>query len=190
MKPLRELPLTWQHSDIARALPSIPRRGLAVDCGAHRGIVTSFMAVHFEMVVAIEPSDFAQGIAHPNVQVVQKALGSAPGRCGMAHGRHNTGQRHVVAGDEYEVITLDSLGLIPDFIKVDVEGCEYAAFLGAEATIKEHRPVIMFEENGLNLRYEVPNGASARLLESWGMRLIDTWANEGGPREMEYLYGW
>ena len=190
MKPLKELPPTWQHSDIARALNSVPSRRLAIDCGAHRGIVTKYMALFFEKVVAIEPSEYAAGIQLPNVRVVQRALGSGPGRCGMAHGGHNTGQRHVVAGDEYEVIALDSLDLAPDFMKVDVEGCEYATFLGAEQTIKTHKPVIMFEENGLHLRYGIKDGQSGELLESWGMRLLDKWANQGGPREMEYLYGW
>jgi FkbM family methyltransferase len=190
MTELKELPPTWQHRDIERALKYVSDLRLAVDCGAHRGIVTKCLSLHFQSVVAIEPSEFAEGIAFPNVTVVKKALGSAPGRCGMQHGGHNTGQRHVVAGDQYEVITLDSLGLSPTFIKIDVEGCEYATILGAKETIKTHKPVIMFEENGLNARYGIANGRSGRLLESYGMRLLDKWPNEGGPREMEYLYGW
>lgn len=141
---------------------------LAVDCGAHRGTITSLLAERFSRVVAVEPSELSTQIVFPNVEVIQKALGSRPGYVGMTHGPDNTGQRHVVDGNDIEMITLDSLNLAPDFIKIDVEGMEWHVLMGGEQTIQQHRPLIMFEENGLNARYGIHDGQVSALLESWG----------------------
>lgn len=42
-------------------------------------------------------------------------------------------------------ITLDSLQLKPNLIKIDAEGAESDIIRGAEQTIKEHKPIIVFE---------------------------------------------
>lgn len=47
-----------------------------------------------------------------------------------------------------EVVRLDDLDLAPDFIKLDVQGGEYRAVLGAVGTIERHRPVILVESAG------------------------------------------
>ena len=39
-------------------------------------------------------------------------------------------------------ITLDSLDLAPDFIKLHLEGAELDALRGARETIRRHRPII------------------------------------------------
>lgn len=44
-----------------------------------------------------------------------------------------------------EVKTLDSFHLEPEFIKLDVEGFEYQVLLGAAATIKNNRPILLIE---------------------------------------------
>lgn len=183
---LSDIPDDWQHADVDKALQFVSRFDLAIDCGAHRGVVTRHLATRFARVVAIEPGPLADQIE--GAEVIRVALGDKPGRCGMADGRWNTGQRHVVAGDEVEVITLDSLNLAPDFIKLDVEGCEYAALLGAEQTIRTHKPVIMLEENGLNRRYGVEDFACQKLLESWGARLV--LEIHGEAPDMDQVFAW
>ncbi len=54
-----------------------------------------------------------------------------------------------VTYDETEVHmrTLDSLGLRPDVVKIDVEGGEAAVLAGGHCTIEQHRPVVMIEPN-------------------------------------------
>lgn len=183
---LSDIPDDWQHADIDRALAFVRDFGLAVDGGAHRGVVTAKLARYFERVVAIEPGPLADQII--GAEVVRAALGSAPGRCGMEDGHWNTGQRHVVPGDDVEVVTLDSLGLAPDFLKLDVEGMEHAALLGGEQTIRTHRPVIMLEENGLNRRYGVEDGACQSLLESWGASLVLTMNGEAPDRDLVFTW--
>ena len=179
---LDDLPDNWQHRDIAAALGFVTRFRLAIDGGAHRGTVTAQLLRRFERVVAIEPGPLAERIP-AQAEVIRAALGSAPGRCGLQDGTENSGQRHVVTGDAVDVITLDALGLAPDFIKLDVEGCEYAALLGGEATIRAHRPVIMLEDNGLSERYGVARGACRALLESWGACCV-------AVRNKDEIYTW
>lgn len=44
-----------------------------------------------------------------------------------------------------EVRRLDDFGLAPFFIKLDVQGFEYRALLGAKATLQAHQPVLLVE---------------------------------------------
>lgn len=163
---LADLPNDHQQADMEIALRHVDRFVSALDCGAHRGIITRQLVKRFQSVTAIEPSELADQIK--DATVIKAAIGDKAGRCSMKHGTENTGQRHVVSGDDTEVITIDSLGLAPDFIKLDVEGMEYLALKGGEETIKRCKPVIMLEENGLNQRYGIPDNAACELLESWG----------------------
>lgn len=186
MPALVDIPDNWQHDDVLQAIKLCRQFDLAIDCGAHRGVVTRYLATRFARVVAIEPGPLADQIE--GAEVIRAGVGDKPGRCGMADGKHNTGQRHCVPGDEIDIITLDSLDLAPDFIKLDVEGMEYHALIGAEQTIRTHRPVIMLEENGLNQRYGIADNACKRLLESWGARLVMTLRSN--PPDTDQVFAW
>lgn len=49
-------------------------------------------------------------------------------------------------GQECRTFRLDSLNIPgPDIIKIDVEGHELSVFVGAQETIKKHKPVILYE---------------------------------------------
>ena len=86
----------------------------------------------------------------------------------------NTGQNHVVNGDGVEMITIDAMALKDvDFIKFDVEGCEYDAISGAENTLKRCKPVLIVELNGLGKRYGHEDSEVNDLLKSFGYQLID-----------------
>ena len=185
MAELQDIPDDWQHGDIAKVQSICRGRSLALDVGAHRGVVTKALLQYFDAVVAIEPSELADQIE--GAYVVRACVADKPGRTGMADGKYNTGQRHMADGDEYDVITIDSLELAPDFIKLDVEGMEYFALLGAEQTIRTHKPVIMLEENGLNRRYGVADGEPGRLLESWGAARVMVLRN---GQDEDWVYTW
>jgi len=79
----------------------------------------------------------------------------------VGNGAHNWGGRGIIQDnygggrassnefreyDVVEVITLDSLQLPKcDLIKIDIQGYEYFAFLGAQKLLQNYRPVILLE---------------------------------------------
>jgi hypothetical protein len=82
---------------------------------------------------------------------------------------------------------LDSLNLAPDFLKIDVEGMEWHVLMGGQRTIQQHKPVIIFEENGLNKRYGIADGQVGALLASWGAQRVLVTRN--GADE-DWVYCW
>ena len=61
----------------------------------------------------------------------------------------------------------ERLGVIPDFIKIDIESYEYEALLGAKTFLIEHQPVLLFElhSNYLEQRGLKPGQVIDLLLE-------------------------
>lgn len=187
---LADLPDDWQHNDVGMAISWTPKRELAIDIGAHRGIVTRFLRHHFKRVVSIEPqSHLAEKIGfRANDDVLIACVGNEAGTCGLEDGRWNTGQTHVIETGDVPVITLDSLNLTPDFIKIDIEGFEFFALQGGEQTIKASRPVIMLEENQNNRRYGVADNACKALLEGWGYEHVETYYGEAPDTDQVFVW--
>lgn len=196
MKTLHDLPDDWQHADIERVLrecfPPLYKFDTAVDVGAHRGVVTRKLLQHFHWVVAIEPGPLADQIPK-EAQVLRCGVAERLGAGVMRDGNHNTGQRYFVPGEvgDVHVTTLDvallGTGRI-DFIKIDTEGMEFAVLLGGAKVIRQHKPVIMLEENGLSLRYGYPQGAAGALLERWGY--IRKMVLRSNPPDEDWVYVW
>ena len=60
----------------------------------------------------------------------------------------------------------DAAGLAPDLIKMDIEGAEYEAILGAATTIHRHRPHLLLEQQTADTR-------CLDLLTQWGYLTMD-----------------
>ena len=69
---------------------------------------------------------------------------------------NNCGAYYMRDGGDIPVMTIDSLGLNPDLIYLDIEGAEYMALEGAAETIKRCSPVIGVEDKHHNARYGLP----------------------------------
>ncbi len=186
-----DLPADWQHPDVLQAIRHDPYKRCALDAGAHRGIITRLLLKHYPTVVAVEPTALCK-LVPPTAHRHNAALGRVAGQAGLQAGTENTGQTHLVPGDEVQVLTLDHLCekhlYAPSFIKIDVEGMECDVLLGGEQTIRRLRPVIMVEENGLGERYGYPLGSVHALLSGWGFRqlaVLHQWRVGA-----DYLYGW
>lgn len=64
-------------------------------------------------------------------------------------------------GEKIKMITIDSLNLERcDYIKIDVEGAEILAFMGAIETIKKYKPFILFEKTDKYVSNEMKNSLS------------------------------
>jgi FkbM family methyltransferase len=153
-RALDDLPDNHDISHLKAALRYFDGRRAAIDAGAHRGIWTRYLEKQFDVVYAFEPvASLFEQLPEPRFNV---AVGDYNGRCGIAPGPDNTGQGHVTNGDDYKMVTIDSLRLQHiDLIKLDIEGYEIFALMGAVKTIQRCRPAIILEKNGLSARYGI-----------------------------------
>lgn len=150
----------------------------AIDIGCSIGIYAAEMARYANKVIAFEANptvaQFARRVALRNVEVINMALSSAPGRATLRIPRNPKGDTidelatidagnplHAgqVASVEVEMKPLDAFAIANCwFIKIDVEGHEEAVLDGASTLIASQRPVLMIElDESLN------QGALARL---------------------------
>ena len=172
------------------------RLGVAIDGGAFVGSWTIRLAASFERVVAFEPIT-------ENFECLERNVTCLPGvvdkvdlvRCALSNrvgpmGRkrpdlkaYSQRVRHLsrkvdTAWCEFNGVTLDSTEVKDvDLIKLDVEGHEYEALLGAEGTINEFKPVVMIEEK------HDPDRRASALLKKWGM--VCTWS-----KSYDFLFTW
>jgi FkbM family methyltransferase len=173
---------TYQASHLRMAMPFVTDRSLAIDGGAHVGTWSKLMSALFDRVIAVEPSDDTfecltanmAAFGCTNVEARHCALGAEAGTVTMKlEGRglqlKNTGARFAERGgttpcEPIDAWQLPSLG----FLKLDVEGSEVNALLGARQTLKRCKPVVLFENKYLWKRYRIPRDAPQDLLTSLG----------------------
>lgn len=150
---------------------------LALDIGAHCGSWAVPMSDYFKTIYAFEPNpvnfEYLQKNRKDNIVCLKAAVGNVSGRCGIEKGKRNSGQSHVAPKGNIPMITVDSLNVSPDLIKIDVEGYEYFVLLGAVETIKRSLPVICLEENGLSQRYNVKFKQITDFMQKMGYVLAD-----------------
>ena len=101
---------------------------------------------------------------YPNVATFNKGLSDKKHSISIAQ-NVNVGASHAVEGNDVECITLDSLKLKEcHFIKMDCEGMELKALMGAEETIRKFKPVMLLEINRGAL---IKQGTSAEEVFLW-----------------------
>lgn len=191
---------TYQFSKFTRILPYVDRHGVALDVGAHVGLWTLQLASVFDHVIAFEPLPplvecWRLNTDHlANVTLRQVAVGRRDERgVSMSYVPGNTGNSHLHAtgGHAVQVVRLDGIDWHwrtmkrrITFIKIDVEGHEYDALIGARQLIQHHRPVILIEQKAGNAeRYGRGQHDARNMLVSWGMR--ERWIQAG-----DHLLDW
>ena len=165
-------------------------RRVAVDVGAHVGLLSIQMAEHFKYVIGFEAWEenakcFRRNVEAPNVRLINRALGN---KCGGATLRiipDNSGANfientnatpHPVAGELWNVPMqrLDSYDLQDvDLIKLDIQGYEEQVLLGAQDTIMRNKPVILIEEVGLS-----GDDRAIHLLSTWDYQEAERWTKD------------
>lgn len=166
--------------DLAAALLYCPddRRRVAVQAGGAVGVWPLYLADWFDVVYTFEPNRenfdcLTENTKHAgNIESYRAALGAEPGKCGLINPdfeSDNAGTWHMAPGDDVPVMYVDGLPLdCLDFLCLDVEGFELDALLGAEQSIKVHRPVIMLEEKPLPHMTRPPEAAREWLETNFG----------------------
>jgi len=143
--------------DVLRFLSKAHPYELFVDVGANVGDYTFLMAKMGCRVVAFEPDPRAFFILQKkarnfrNVTLYEAGLGEEDGTKKF-YLTPELGRSSVVYKQpEYitiKVMKLDSLKLIPNWMKIDVEGYEYQVLLGAINTISSCKPNLIVEFHG------------------------------------------
>jgi len=156
-KILEVTPAGFELDHLEVALAYCTQFRTAVDGGAHIGTWTAALAARFKKVLAFEPAMdsfhcmVANLVTFTNVSPYRVALGPRLGLCTVVDDptrKGNTGARTIDAsnGGDTMLNPLDAYNLNDlDFLKLDLEGFEVEALVGAEATIRRCQPVIMAE---------------------------------------------
>jgi FkbM family methyltransferase len=174
---------------IGLILPHIKEGDWVVDAGAFIGdhTIAYLKAVGPEgKVFAFEPNPAAYScLCHNCPEAVTMNSGLSDKEEFVDYfGNSNAGAGHI--GHDLgstQLIPLDSLNLRRcDFLKLDIEGCEYEALIGAEKTIRQHRPILWVEVNEGALIRRMRNSAQLlRLIESYGYTIYP-YPEDRGPQ--------
>lgn len=121
---------------------------LFLDVGAHYGYYVLLASPRVRKVVAVEPSAPVRAVLMENIN--RNRLGNVtvietPLFSEFVRGSVRKSAFRPRLDGQLKAATLDSLQLIPDVIKIDIEGAEYDVLKGAKETLILHRPAILFE---------------------------------------------
>lgn len=176
--------------DVECILKYVKSCGVVVQAGGNVGMWPREFAKHFQKVLTFEPDKtnlecLVRNCPSADIVKINAGLGDKPSRQGMHRFADNCGAHFMVEGDEIEIKTIDSLDLtVCDLIQLDVEGFEYQALRGAEKTIKRFHPVIVTEEKGLGLKYQVEEHYIRDFLLGLGYKIAERVNND-----VIYTYG-
>ena len=149
----------WLNSHNTKYFQYLNEFDTIVTAGTNCGMYARFYSRKFKHVYAFEPEPRAffcmvNNCQSDNVVKMNAALGHGHGLVGIR--RADPGGNDMNVGmnqigpvtDEFKIpmLTIDSLGLDAcNLIQLDVEGFEQYAIMGAQATIKKFKPVIIAE---------------------------------------------
>jgi FkbM family methyltransferase len=184
----------YQKRDRDAVYPYVKQWRRALDVGANVGIFARAFAERFDEVVAFEPvpqtRECLERNVPGNVRVEPYAVADQPGVLKMYRTK-GSGASFIcdhpqvvtpTEGDQLkegrkvdvEVRTIDSYDFdAVDLIKMDIQGAEYPALVGARETILRHRPVIMVEEKPFSEEHLAYVVKAAELLTSLGMTAME-----------------
>jgi FkbM family methyltransferase len=146
--------LTYQYQLYELAMKRCKERRVAVDVGAHVGLLSYWMARDFDSVIAFEPVDAHRECWRANMPrremdvLLGCALGSKDGSVKLESvSANSSGGTRIVGPGPTPMRTLDSFRFsVVDLLKIDCEGYEVDVLAGAKDTIARCRPVVAVEQ--------------------------------------------
>ena len=155
---------------------------VAIDGGVNLGDWTETMAERFPTVHAFEPGDdLVEALGRrfsgrPGVVLHHAGLWRQAGRCSLVTPpkRDSKRSRYIVPGaGDIATVALDELALDGvGLIKLDLEGAERDALIGAKETIGRCRPVLILEVDRHGERFGADAGTLLRLVAKLGYREV------------------
>jgi FkbM family methyltransferase len=161
--------------------------GTAVDIGGHVGLWSYNLSYSFNSVHAFEPVQahrdcFTKNVLEHrgNVTLHACALGYKEGSIEIRTEVASSGDSRVNGPGDIPLKPLDSFKLKDvDLIKIDCEGYELFALMGAVKTIKKFKPVIIVEQKpGHAQRYGLGEKEAVSYLKGLGYHLIKEMAGD------------
>lgn len=151
----------WDHvknfHNYVRGSAGLSSADVVFDCGACEGFFTRFaLESGVREVISIEPSaqmsqalarTFKDEIQNDKVCIQNVALSSISAKAHFSFDESNAfgGRLEKEGATEVKVTTIDILSqelVVPTFIKMDLEGCEYEALRGGQQTLGQYHPRI------------------------------------------------
>lgn len=136
------------------------KEATVIDIGANIGNHSLYFSNHFKRVVSFEPhprifkvlslnAELVDNMTCHNVGLSDKegsALLSGPAN---NFGRSTIGESRDARSVDIKLVKLDTFCEFENvkLMKIDVEGHEYKVLLGAKEVIREHKPIILFEQH-------------------------------------------
>lgn len=150
-------PLFAAHNDresCVRDLLHLHDHECYLDLGAYRGdTVEEFLTItdgQFDSIHAFEPdpknrqklTEYVTALPHTGIGIYGAAVSDRSGRLTFSG---KGGRASHLAEDGYSIpaVALDDLSLTPTYVKMDVEGAEYAALQGMKDTLRRCRPKLL-----------------------------------------------
>lgn len=152
----------------------------AIQAGGNTGVWPKWLSQRFQRVITVEPDEDNFAALRENlrdllnIKAHRSAFGAFRGKGSIRVAEAgNNGAHQVIPGQDFDVISIDSLGVHDcDLLQLDIEGSEYPALLGAMRTILECRPVICVELKGLGSRYGVEDDDVKKLMALLGYKKV------------------
>jgi FkbM family methyltransferase len=130
--------------------------GTFLDVGAHVGKYSVYLAKKGNSVYSFEPNPYARGLLRYNIRlnkvkakVMPYALSDKRSMRKIYINENNVGhtslEEKVGRPVSIRTVTMDSLALKPDLIKIDVEGHELNVLKGAKNTLERYKPKLIIE---------------------------------------------
>lgn len=157
----------YETKELLALRPHFPKGGIFVDIGANAGNHSIFAALHLKpgKIIPVEPNPVAYSVLLTDIILNKVAhlfdlrflgLGAADKRQGgyaLSDTVNNLGAAKMLPGEgDIEVMSGDEMlkGVVPDLIKIDVEGMELEVLTGLKDTITTHKPAILIEVDNVN----------------------------------------
>jgi FkbM family methyltransferase len=146
----------WDTTILPVCLEHIKEGDTVIDAGAWIGghaMAYSEKVGEYGMVHAFEPNERAFECLVRNLEKTKQAypcfnaLGDEDKMVAISSKTGWQDSGFVGDGNEVRMVQLDNFKLSPNFIKIDVEGCELKVLKGASKTIEKYRPIIVLEIN-------------------------------------------